>query len=175
MPPTIDMCPLVQIRVMLQTKEIITLDLEEYLRGVVPAEVYPSWRMDALKAQAVLARSYALAAIKKPRDPKRFDVYSNADDQVYNPAKFHPRTDRAIAETCGIHLVDQNGQVFQSRYVKYCGRPLCPYCTGENGYNGQIWDKRACQFGLQELAKQSMNWREISKFYYDQSIKLSDE
>ena len=34
---------------------IITMDIEEYLRGVVPSEVYPSWHAEALKAQAVAA------------------------------------------------------------------------------------------------------------------------
>lgn len=39
---------------------IITMDIEEYLRGVVPSEVYPSWHAEALKAQAVAARTYGI-------------------------------------------------------------------------------------------------------------------
>ena len=41
------------------------LDLEQYLRGVVPAEMQGNWPLEALKAQAVASRSYALARLKK--------------------------------------------------------------------------------------------------------------
>ena len=41
-------------------KEPVSLDIEAYLHGVVPAETYESAAMDALKAQAVAARTYAL-------------------------------------------------------------------------------------------------------------------
>ena len=39
---------------------VIQLDLEEYLRGVVPSECYTTWSQNTLKAQAVAARSYAI-------------------------------------------------------------------------------------------------------------------
>ena len=56
------------------------LGLEAYLKGVVPAEMPSSWSPEALKAQAVAARSYALAHLTKGRD---FDVYGDTRDQVY--------------------------------------------------------------------------------------------
>jgi stage II sporulation protein D len=56
------------------------LGLESYLKGVVPAEMPSSWAPEALKAQAVAARSYALANLTNGRD---FDLYGDTRDQVY--------------------------------------------------------------------------------------------
>jgi SpoIID/LytB domain protein len=57
------------------------LDLEQYLYGVVPAEMPASWPAQALDAQAVAARSYALRSLKTPASP--FDVYADTRSQVY--------------------------------------------------------------------------------------------
>jgi stage II sporulation protein D len=54
--------------------------LETYLKGVVPAEMPFDWLPEALKAQAVAARSYALANLTKSRS---FDLYGDTRDQVY--------------------------------------------------------------------------------------------
>jgi len=43
---------------MTKTGEVVTMDIDEYLKGVVPAEMPPSYNMEALKAQAVVARTY---------------------------------------------------------------------------------------------------------------------
>jgi stage II sporulation protein D len=58
---------------------INTLGLEQYLYGVVPAEMPHSWSAEALKAQAVVARSYALAT----RKTGAFDLYPDTRSQVY--------------------------------------------------------------------------------------------
>src|SRR5207248_3615933 len=54
--------------------------LEQYLYGVVPAEMPSGWAPEALKAQAIAARSYALAT-RKVAAP--FDVYADTRSQVY--------------------------------------------------------------------------------------------
>ena len=54
--------------------------LDAYLLGVVPGEVPKDWPAEALQAQAVAARSYALASIVKKRP---FDLYSDQRSQVY--------------------------------------------------------------------------------------------
>src|SRR4051794_6232390 len=61
-------------------RAIDIVGLEQYLWGVVPSEMPPSWAPEALKAQAVAARSYALAtrAVGAP-----FDVYSDTRSQMY--------------------------------------------------------------------------------------------
>jgi stage II sporulation protein D len=56
------------------------VSLEQYLYGVVAAEMPASWAPEALKAQAVVARSYALRS-RRPGQP--FDVYADVRSQVY--------------------------------------------------------------------------------------------
>ena len=48
-----------------KTGEIITMDMDEYLKGVVPSEMPPSYNIEALKAQAVVARTYAFEKISR--------------------------------------------------------------------------------------------------------------
>jgi stage II sporulation protein D len=75
------------------------LDLELYLRGVVPWEMPHDWPLEALKAQAVVARSYALATLH-PGD--LYDLLPDTRDQVYGGlAAEHPESNRAISETAG--------------------------------------------------------------------------
>ena len=73
--------------------------LEEYLYGVVPDEMPPGWAMEALKAQAVAARSYALAS---RRSSGPFDLFADTRSQVYGGvASEEPRTNAAVAATAG--------------------------------------------------------------------------
>ncbi len=77
------------------------LGLEGYLRGVVPKEMIPSWPIEALKAQAVAARTYVLYQMEKRRD-RSFDVDATVLSQVYGGVRAErPSTDRAVAETRG--------------------------------------------------------------------------
>ena len=57
-----------------------SVGLEQYLYGVVPAEMPASWPAEALKAQAVVARSYALRG-RRPGSP--YDVHADTRSQVY--------------------------------------------------------------------------------------------
>jgi len=57
------------------------VELEQYLYGVVPSEMPASWPVQALDAQAVAARSYALRSLKPATSP--FDVYADTRSQVY--------------------------------------------------------------------------------------------
>ncbi|HZO33830.1 MAG TPA: SpoIID/LytB domain-containing protein, partial [Gaiellaceae bacterium] len=73
--------------------------LEAYVKGVVAAEVPSNWPAAALQAQAVAARSYALANLRKGGD---FDVYDDTRDQVYGGvAAETPETNAAVDATRG--------------------------------------------------------------------------
>jgi len=65
-----------------QVQVINNVDLEAYLCGVVPREMSPKWAEDALKAQAVAARSYALYVKEKSTD-KPYDLVATIASQVY--------------------------------------------------------------------------------------------
>ncbi|MFN2628604.1 MAG: SpoIID/LytB domain-containing protein [Gaiellaceae bacterium] len=76
-----------------------SVSLENYLRGVVGGEMPSHWSIAALEAQAVAARSYALATLK-PR--RAFDLFADARSQVYGGRAYEsPRVDRAVARTAG--------------------------------------------------------------------------
>lgn len=70
------------IRVLTRNNNIINLDLEEYLIGVVSAEVPVYFEKEALKAQAVAARTYALKQMENNKD-KDYDVTTTVSSQVY--------------------------------------------------------------------------------------------
>lgn len=61
---------------------INVLPMEDYLKGVVPSEIVPSWRMDAIKAQAVAARTYATYHRNGYRS-SGYDVTDDTRTQVY--------------------------------------------------------------------------------------------
>src|SRR5579872_744233 len=76
------------------------LALEEYLRGVVPWEMPFRWHADALKAQAVVARTYALAHLA-PASP--FDLFADGRSQSYGGIRAeHASTDWVVRATKGI-------------------------------------------------------------------------
>src|SRR5688500_1673599 len=73
--------------------------LEDYLAGVVPREMPAGWAAEALKAQAVAARSYALAHRVRGQS---FDLYADVRSQVYGGIDAEdPRATQAIAATAG--------------------------------------------------------------------------
>lgn len=84
-------------------RPILTIGIEDYLKGVVPYEMSDSFPLEALKAQAIAARTYALRSIRQDRD---FDVYSSTMDQVYLGYDAGSRNAvRAIKETAGLALM----------------------------------------------------------------------
>jgi stage II sporulation protein D len=109
-----------------------TLSLDHYLRGVVPWEMPDHWPLEALKAQAVVARSYTLATLHAQ---SRFDLYPDTRDQVYGGIRAEdPRTNRAVAETAG-------------RIVMYGGRVAITYYHSTSGGRTaaihDVWPKAA--------------------------------
>jgi stage II sporulation protein D len=82
-----------------------TLDLEAYLYGVVPKEAPATWEMAALRAQAIIARTYAL--YKRARNGNGdYDVAAQyVRDQHYDGyGAEHPRTTQAVNDTRGLVL-----------------------------------------------------------------------
>jgi stage II sporulation protein D len=92
---------------------INALALDEYVKGVVPGEVPALWHEEALKAQAIVARSYALAT---NRGGGVFDQYPDTRSQVYYGFdREHPRTNRAVDETTN-EIVTHRGQVIRAAF-----------------------------------------------------------
>ncbi len=83
-----------------------TLDLESYLYGVLPAEIYPNWAVEAVKAQAVAARTFALRRLQggTPRKTEGYDLTGTVSDQVYKGYS-------AEAEASNLAVDDTRGEV----------------------------------------------------------------
>ncbi len=100
------------------------LDLEDYLRGVVPAEMPASWHLEALKAQAVAARSYAWAHTgtgSKWYHTEGYDLVPDVRDQVYKGLAIAANSsDWAVKLTRGIILKDA-GRVKPGFYRAWVG------------------------------------------------------
>lgn len=79
------------------------LPLERYVAGSVAAEVYPSWPVEVLKAQAVIARSYALHE-RGRRNGEAFDLEAGVLSQSYRSGEVSRRVREASRATRGIWL-----------------------------------------------------------------------
>jgi stage II sporulation protein D len=96
--------------------------LEAYLRGVVPAEIgrLSVREIEALKAQAIAARTYTLAQLGR-RASRGFDLYADVRDQVYmGVAGEHAVATRAIEETRGRALT-YHGALIKAFFHSTCG------------------------------------------------------
>lgn len=96
------------------------LDLEGYLCGVLHHEVGVWWPAEALKAQAVAARTYALYQIRVSRG-REYDVHSGTRSQVYGGStNERRRTNQAVLDTRG-QVLTAAGKVFPSYFHATCG------------------------------------------------------
>ena len=96
------------------------LPLEEYLVGLINSEISSTWPLEAIKAQAVIARTYALYQ-KEARKTARYHLEATVSDQVYHGA--HAEDDRAaegVKETSGETLI-YNGVPAQTFFHANCG------------------------------------------------------
>ncbi len=101
---------------------INTVSLQDYLKGVVPAEMspalYPS--LDAIKAQAVAARTYVFYNLNQFKK-MGFDICATQSCQVYKGVSVEqPMSDRAVLETKG-EIITYNGKPINALFTAYCG------------------------------------------------------
>lgn len=100
------------------------VSLEEYVKGVLPSEMPAAYPLEALKAQAVCARTYA----KMKQESKTYPQYDAAVDdstacQVYRNLDTAPQGDQAVEETAGEVLQKEDGSFVECYYYSTsCGR-----------------------------------------------------
>lgn len=97
------------------------VDIEDYVKGVIPYEMSGSWPIEALKAQALCARTYA-ASHFNANSYYGFDVTNDTYSQVYRGLTGATSTsDAAVEQTAGI-------------YILYAGEPISAmYCSSNGG------------------------------------------
>ncbi len=130
------------------------VDLEQYVASVVGAEVSPGWPIAALKAQAIAARSYALAHSFRPAS-RFFDLGNDQQWQVYQGVEDEwNTTHQATKATRGI-VLSKSGSVMVSMYAANDD-------IVKNVFGGQGMS----QTGAYELAQQGFNYLQILGNYY---------
>jgi len=172
--------PVERIRVKLADGSIADMELETYLRGVLPAEMFPSWDMEALKAQAVAARTYAKIAMANPRHADEgADICTGVHCQAYNADRIDPRTDLAVELTRG-QVILYDGKLANAYYSATCG--------GQTRSNAEVWGGDPlpwlqsvecihkggryghgvgmCQWGAHDMAENGDDYITILKHYY---------
>ena len=101
------------------------LDLESYLKGVLRSELFPNWHEEAYKAQAIVARTYALYETRTAGMSRHFDVYADVRSQAYGgiPAET-ARAREATDATSGIVVAygpPGRETIFKSYFSSCCG------------------------------------------------------
>ncbi|MDD2853355.1 MAG: SpoIID/LytB domain-containing protein [Desulfuromonadaceae bacterium] len=96
------------------------LPLEEYLVGLINCEISSAWPIEAVKAQAIIARTYAINR-KISRATAPYHLESSVMDQVYEGCLIEDsRARRAVLETAG-EVLTFGGAVIQAFYHSSCG------------------------------------------------------
>lgn len=97
-----------------------TLDLETYIKGVLYHEISHRWPLEAMKAQAVAARTYALYQMQMNKN-KHFDVTNDTYSQVYGGRSAERyRTNLAVQRTAGM-ILQYNGKILPTYFHATCG------------------------------------------------------
>jgi stage II sporulation protein D len=99
-------------------RAINVLGLEQYLYGVVPSEVPDDWPAEVLKAQAVAARSYAVATRKTDGD---FDLYPDVRSQVYRGIDEEVETTSAAVDDTAREVLTYGGEVALTYFFSTSG------------------------------------------------------
>lgn len=92
------------------------LSMDDYVKGILPYEMNASWPLEALKAQAICARTYTLAGTGNRHQNQHFDICNTVCCQVYRGLnRASENSDRAVEETSGIYAW-YNGNLAQTYY-----------------------------------------------------------
>lgn len=156
-----------------------TTEMEEYLRGVVPSEMPSSWPAEALKAQAIAARTYAMTRL---RPEELYDVDDTTANQAYRRNYTKESTDAAVTATAG-RVLRYGGRLAQAVYcasnggktvsakarwgndVAYLPARSDPYDAAagvkKNGHGVGM-----SQHGARQMAMQGKTCEEILAWYY---------
>lgn len=126
--------------------------LEEYLAGVLPAEMPSSWPLESLKAQAIASRTYVLFQ-KEKRKKQVYDVDRSIEDQVFNPNKlktqYKSKVLKAIQSTKGMVLY---------RWQKLLPTFFHSNCGGHTEASSHVWIGKKVLNGVSDPYCPNKNW-----------------
>lgn len=136
------------------------VSLEKYLEGVIVREMSYSWPKEALKAQTVAARSYALYETRSQRVRKvelLFDLYDDERSQVYVPKDSDKAVYDLVEETRGLVVVHDDDLVYTL------------YCSTCGGHTEPAWEALDVYPKSQALSGVVCNFCKESKYYHWQA------
>lgn len=109
------------------------VDTESYLQGVLASELFKDWNIEAYKAQAIVARTYALYEAKTQGTGKHWDVYADTRSQVYGGIKAETdKSTNAVDATHGVVAAygsKGDEKIFKAYFSACCGG------VGQNAYD----------------------------------------
>lgn len=155
------------------------VDIEDYIKGVVPSEMPSGWCFEAHKAQAIAARSYALANMGK-RASCGYDLKDTPEDQAYGGATAEAsRTNQAVEDTKGIVLI-YNLKIIPAYYSASAGGQTVkssdvwmknlPYLQSVPSFDDNVKKNGhgvgMSQHGANNLAKNGYNAYQILQYFY---------
>lgn len=153
--------------------------IEDYVKGVTPAEMPSSWNIEALKAQAVAVRSYAIANLGKHAS-QGFDLADSTMDQVYNGILAETAvTNQAVEDTKGLVLT-YNNKIISTMYSASAGGQTksalqawgsdIPYLQSVKSYDDETGTRGhgvgMTQYGAKNLADMGYNAYQILAYFY---------
>jgi stage II sporulation protein D len=160
-------------------RPINQLPLEDYLKGVVPFEVFPSWGLETLKAQTLAARTYAYSHVND-------EIDDTIQFQVYGGFTWDKNTTKAVEETSNEvityhnHLIDafysaSNGGVTENNAHVWGGKAMSYFPIKKDPYDPtHPWEFTLyeTQIALNEINWDDQNWWDEVK-EKDEEITLS--
>ncbi|OAS82855.1 SpoIID/LytB domain-containing protein [Metabacillus litoralis] len=160
-------------------RPINQLPIEDYLKGVVPFEVFPSWHQEALKAQSLAARTYAYSHTKDEMD-------DTIHFQVYGGYNWNENTTKAVEETNSEvitfdnHLIDafysaSNGGVTENNTHVWGGKAMSYFPIKKDPFDPtHPWEFtiHRTQISMNDINWDNSNWWDDVK-EKDEEITLS--
>ncbi len=161
------------------------VELEDYLKGVVPSEMPSSWELEALKAQAIAARSYALANLGK-RASLGYDLKDTPEDQAYGGASAETTKTNLAVESTGGQVLTYNMKVIPAYYSASAGGQTInasaawgndlPFIRSVPSYDDNVKKNGhgvgMSQHGANNLAKEGYNAYQILTYFF-QNVKFA--
>jgi hypothetical protein len=162
------------IKVLMPSGQIVTMDMDEYLKGVLPCEMSTGWPIEALKAQAVAARCYAATSHKHGAA----DICTTTCCQAWSGVHYAD-TDQAVVSTHNV-VATYSGSIIQAYYFGHCDGSTrnseavwggyVPYCRSVScscGYTSLYGHGVGmCQQGARAMANRGANYTQILTHYY---------
>jgi stage II sporulation protein D len=168
------------------------VDMQDYLKGVVPNEMSPSWPIESLKAQAVSARSFAAGSLSRHRNDG-FNICTTTHCQVYfGTSSASANSDRAVDETFGMYMIYGGTPCTTVAYHASCGgatedsenvwSAAVPYLRGvvdpyENAAQipGYVWNVNVTNAQISAYLTQiGVTNSGVSDFYVDRMTRMGN-